>query len=397
MKFNKKNIYITLFGILYGGVALVSLIHAVSFFALANLLWLAILLAVIFEIGQSAVLFSILTSSTGKSKVMPWILMCILTAVQILGNVFSSYKYIVSNSPENLRFFKEPVFIWTDIPDAQATVIITYIVGGILPLVALAMSAMVTNYLEDEKDKNNEAPEAPMVINNENPLINQNSMLHMENQGLQESNTKKDEEINNLKKELEDLKNPKIQQIPSLEIHEPIPFSEPEELKKVKEDDKEKEDSQPGLSGTDVGFTTTEESQTNDGRTDKEKQRGEESTEKNQSNNENIEIPEKIDNKDDDREQYKSTDDGEKPLETTDKQTEETITGDSHSNDEEPIKEEDTKSNKLVGEDMNDKSGYLIGDKGDPGITDENLKVADALMGGNILTKHKKDSHFINK
>ena len=95
MKFNKKNIYITLFGILYGGVALVSLIHAVSFFALANLLWLAILLAVIFEIGQSAVLFSILTSSTGKSKVMPWTLMCILTAVQILGNVFSSYIYCI--------------------------------------------------------------------------------------------------------------------------------------------------------------------------------------------------------------------------------------------------------------------------------------------------------------
>ena len=209
MKFNKKNIYITLFGILYGGVALVSLIHAVSFFALANLLWLAILLAVIFEIGQSAVLFSILTSSTGKSKVMPWILMCILTAVQILGNVFSSYKYIVSNSPENLRFFKEPVFIWTDIPDAQATVIITYIVGGILPLVALAMSAMVTNYLEDEKDKNNEAPEAPMVLNDENPLINQNSMLHMENQGLQESNKKKDEEIEQLRKQIEELNNKK--------------------------------------------------------------------------------------------------------------------------------------------------------------------------------------------
>jgi len=198
MKLTKKNIYISLFAVLYGGVALVSLIHAVSFFALANLLWLAILLAIIFEIGQSAVLFSILTSSTGKSKTMPWILMCILTAVQILGNVFSSYKYIVTNSPENLRFFKEPVFIWTDIPDAQATVIITYIVGGILPLVALAMSAMVTNYLENENNQKNIE-----VNKGEDSLINQNSILQMENQGLEESNKKKDEQIEDLKKQLE--------------------------------------------------------------------------------------------------------------------------------------------------------------------------------------------------
>ena len=419
MKFNKHIIYISLFAILYLIVAFSSFWHAVAFFGLANNEWMSIILAFAFEVGQAAVLFSLLTSKKDRGRVMPWVLMSMFTLVQVIGNVYSSYKYIITNSVDNLRYFKEPIFIWTDLPNEQANVIIVYLVGALLPIAALLLTSMITNYLTDRSEELNESikfteinsdkgPDNPPiemhnkeefneVYNDENPLINQNSMLHMENQGLQESNKKKDEEINNLKKELENLKNPKIQQIPSLEINKPIPFSELEELKKVKEDDKEKKDSQPGLSGTDVGFTTTEESKTNEGRTDNEKQRGEESTEKIQSNNENIEIPEKIDNKDDDREQYKSIDDGEKPLETKDKQTEETITGDSHSNDEEPIREEDTKSNKLVGEDMNDKSGYLIGDKGDPGITDENLKVADALMGGNILTKHKKDSHFINK
>lgn len=265
MKLTKKNIYISLFGVLYGGVALVSLIHAVSFFALANLLWLAILLAIIFEIGQSAVLFSILTSSTGKSKTMPWILMCILTAVQILGNVFSSYKYIVTNSPENLRFFKEPVFIWTTIPDAQATVIITYIVGGILPLVALAMSAMVTNYLENENNQKN------IELNEgEESLISQNSILQIENQGLEEpkieepkiegtdsdggvvgeqgedglkvlteSLNSKDNEIEKLKQELEELKHPKIVPIPVNEIIHSQPMEEPEGLKQLKKEENE--------------------------------------------------------------------------------------------------------------------------------------------------------------
>ena len=59
--------------------------------------------------------------------------MFMFTLVQIIGNVFSSYKYIINNSAENLRYFKEPIFIWTNLPDEQATVIIVYIVG--LPLV----------------------------------------------------------------------------------------------------------------------------------------------------------------------------------------------------------------------------------------------------------------------
>ena len=53
------------------------------------------------------------------------------------------------NASENLRYFKEPIFIWTDLPDAQATVIITYISSAILPLCALLLTSMITNYLED--------------------------------------------------------------------------------------------------------------------------------------------------------------------------------------------------------------------------------------------------------
>ena len=78
---------------------------------------------------------------------MPWVLMAIFTLVQVLGNVYSSYKYILMNSPENLKFFKEPIFIWTDLPDAQATVIVTYIVGAILPICALLLTSMITNQL----------------------------------------------------------------------------------------------------------------------------------------------------------------------------------------------------------------------------------------------------------
>ena len=153
MKFTKKTIYIGLFAILYLIVAFSSFWHACAFFGLANNSWMSIILAFAFEVGQAAVLFSLLTSKKDRSRVMPWVLMTMFTLVQVIGNVFSSYKYLITNSVENLRFFKEPIFIWTDLPDDQATVIITYVVGAILPVAALLLTSMITNYLTDNEEQ----------------------------------------------------------------------------------------------------------------------------------------------------------------------------------------------------------------------------------------------------
>lgn len=164
----KRNIYIGLFAILYITVALVSLIHSFAFFGLANDNAMSIMLGTTFEIGQAAVLLSILTSKKDRSRIMPWCLMILLTAVQVLGNVYSSYKYLMTHSTGDLRFFKEPIFIWTTLPDAQATVIITYIVGAILPIVALCMTSMVSNYIEDtsneDTDDNNKLEKNPTEV-----------------------------------------------------------------------------------------------------------------------------------------------------------------------------------------------------------------------------------------
>ena len=155
---NKKKIFIILFAILYLSVAFVSTLHAISFFGLANNSFMSVILAITFEIGQAAVLFSILTNNGGKNKFIPWFLMIILTLVQIMGNVFSSYKYLLTNSEDMLKYFKEPIFIWTELPDAQANVIVSYLVGAILPIVALLLTSMVTNYINPE-DKEEEIEE----------------------------------------------------------------------------------------------------------------------------------------------------------------------------------------------------------------------------------------------
>lgn len=149
---NNKKIYIILFVILYAFVAIVSGIHGFAFFGLANTPLLAGMLTIAFEIGQAAVLFSILTNASQRKKVMPWVLMIILTLVQVMGNVYNCYRYLILNSEAGLRFFKEPIFVWTEIPDAQANVILSYIMGAILPIVALLLTSMVTSFLGKEEE-----------------------------------------------------------------------------------------------------------------------------------------------------------------------------------------------------------------------------------------------------
>lgn len=203
-KLTRKTFYIILFSILWLITAFSSFFHAVEFFELSNVTWMGIILAMAFEIGQASVLMSILTSQQDRKKYTPWILMCILTLVQIIGNVYSSYKYIMLNSPENLKYFKEPIFIWTNLPDAEATVIITYVSAAILPIVALLMTSMITNYLSDQEELNNkkqETSETEEPINEENKKIDTN---------IHEDNTNTEENQDNDQKDIEQIDNEDI-------------------------------------------------------------------------------------------------------------------------------------------------------------------------------------------
>lgn len=196
MKFNKKTVFITLFAVLYLCVGLVSTIHAVSFFGLANSPLLGIILAVTFEIGQAAVLFNLLTTPSQRKRIMPWTLMCILTLVQILGNIFSSYKYLITNSSSDLRYFKEPIFTWVDLPDEQCNVIITYIVGAILPIVALCLTEMVVSYLGNETKKEEETKEETKEENKEKETEQVEQVKHEEKNEVKiEEPTKSEEPI----------------------------------------------------------------------------------------------------------------------------------------------------------------------------------------------------------
>ena len=234
---NNKKIYIILFIILYAFVAIVSGIHGFAFFGLANTPILAGMLALAFEIGQAAVLFSILTNPAQRKKFMPWLLMSILTLVQVIGNVYNCYKYLIINASENLRFFKEPIFIWTDLPDAQTNVIISYITGSILPIVALLLTAMVTSFLgkEDEEieyvDEEDEPEEIILEDEKETPKEEQEKIP------LNDMEEKQDEYIENIPENKEEI--PSFEDIESESILKPSDESENKKQEIYKEEVKD--------------------------------------------------------------------------------------------------------------------------------------------------------------
>lgn len=160
-----KKALIILFSLLYIAVGFVSTYHAISFFAISNENWLAIILAIAFEIGQAVVLFSLLTNKS--KKIMPWILMSVLTLVQVLGNVYSSYSYMIINHPDQVKYFTDSVLFYLQDPDPKVNqVMISYITGAILPIVSLCMTSMVVNAAGLEKEEYHEPTEedlAPVV------------------------------------------------------------------------------------------------------------------------------------------------------------------------------------------------------------------------------------------
>jgi hypothetical protein len=148
MKVKNRGLYWALIGtftLLYLAVAFVSTLHAITFFQLANASGLAILLGSAYEIGQASVLFGILMSEN-RNRVLSWVMMLLLTALQITANVYASFKYMDVNGGNNWTYWQRSILFWVqaDSPEMYK-VIISWVQGALLPLVSLGMTALVAD------------------------------------------------------------------------------------------------------------------------------------------------------------------------------------------------------------------------------------------------------------
>ena len=125
---------------LYVVVSLISTIHVIDFFRLSNPNWLAVSLAIAFEIGAAASLGAIIALDK-MAKWMVWAVFIMLAFVQMMGNTYYAYTHLADFSgwselfglnEEDLVFQKR---------------IISIISGAILPLIALGFIKSLVDYI----------------------------------------------------------------------------------------------------------------------------------------------------------------------------------------------------------------------------------------------------------
>lgn len=125
---------------LYILTSTVSTIHAIDFFGLSNPNWLAITLAIAFEIGAACSLGAIvILDKTSKSLV--WALFILITLVQVIGNMNFAYTHL-----QDFKSFSE-LFGLIDEDLIVQKRIISIISGGILPIVALGFIKSLVDYI----------------------------------------------------------------------------------------------------------------------------------------------------------------------------------------------------------------------------------------------------------
>jgi len=142
---------------LYVLVSVVSTIHVIDFFKLSNPEWLAITLAIGFEIGAAASLAALITLDK-MNKTLVWALFITITLMQMQGNMF--YAFI------NLKDYNGWVELFNLIewePLAQKR-LLAAVSGAILPLVALGFIKSLVDYIKPESENNAITPEDLEVI-----------------------------------------------------------------------------------------------------------------------------------------------------------------------------------------------------------------------------------------
>jgi hypothetical protein len=130
---------------LYLMVSVISTIHVIDFFKLSNPDWLAISLAIAFEVGAAASLASLIALKK-MNKGLVWMLFFLLTAMQAMGNTYYAYVNL-----DNFTAWSELFGIVEEELIFQKRVL-SIVSGAILPIVALGFIKSLVDYIKPEEE-----------------------------------------------------------------------------------------------------------------------------------------------------------------------------------------------------------------------------------------------------
>lgn len=129
---------------LYLLVSIISTIHVIDFFELSNPYWLAVTLAIGFEIGAAASLASLITLDK-MNKTIVWALFITITLMQMQGNMYYAFRNL-----EDYQSWVELFNLLEWEPLAQKR-LLAFVSGAILPLVALGFIKSLVDYIKPDE------------------------------------------------------------------------------------------------------------------------------------------------------------------------------------------------------------------------------------------------------
>ena len=140
-------------------VAGISISHVVSWYDIANPMSWAIYLSIAIEVGA----MTALVAATNKIKGGVWFMFGLITFIQMIGNIFYSYKEIDQNGDLFKSWVELTGPIWemigsdtTDIPAMKRW--LAFLEGGLLPIISLTSLHFFVKY---DGKKEEETPQVP--------------------------------------------------------------------------------------------------------------------------------------------------------------------------------------------------------------------------------------------
>jgi len=149
-----KNHAIKIFLIVPILLSFVSSYHLITLFSLGNPMWLAIILAITFELGA---IFSFIAVSPGflyklKKNIILSVFM-IIVMLQILGNVYATYDYAMNKIEQQPEHLDNLLGLFMNMFDkGMIGIILSFVLGITIPICALLIFKGTINYVEEEMD-----------------------------------------------------------------------------------------------------------------------------------------------------------------------------------------------------------------------------------------------------
>jgi hypothetical protein len=132
--------------------SLISTVHAVNLFGLGNKVWMAICLAIVFELGQLGSLMTLAVLDK-INKGIVWSIFVVLAFMQIVGNVYYTFDFISQKLKLNGEWLDTALelinkFAYKPVDPITGKFILSLVIGVPIPLISIAFLKSLTDYLK---------------------------------------------------------------------------------------------------------------------------------------------------------------------------------------------------------------------------------------------------------